>query len=239
MSKAQNIMFARKTTSPSWSRECAELLLHPEMPSLGATHDHTKPVVQPREARTPDAVKIGDLIRAARASLPDEADNDEWCRFCGEGASEVNALVCTRDIDADCEDEDNLHICDECVGKFVKAIALACAKPLSCNFCRKTSSEVKKLIQAPEVYNPTGLVPYICDECVGECVKVIEGRSPSPSPSPSSAPNITMLLLWLHTALSDPRTDVVRAIAGAQGASVREIIDQLKAAHDEYREGRY
>jgi hypothetical protein len=54
-------------------------------------------------------------------------------------------------------------------------------------------------------------------------------------PAPTTPPNIGMLLLWLHTALKDPKTDVEAGIAEAGGnVSVREIIQWLQAALDIY-----
>ena len=38
----------------------------------------------------------------------------------------------------------------------------------TCNFCAKSQMEVKHLIAGPRV--------YICEECVGVCVKIIEAR---------------------------------------------------------------
>jgi ATP-dependent protease Clp ATPase subunit len=37
---------------------------------------------------------------------------------------------------------------------------------LRCSFCRKTASQVSKLLGGPKV--------YICDECVGVCNKIVE-----------------------------------------------------------------
>ncbi len=48
---------------------------------------------------------------------------------------------------------------------------------LYCSFCGKSQHKVKKLIAGPAV--------FICDACVGLCVKII---AESPDPDPAAAP---------------------------------------------------
>jgi len=44
-------------------------------------------------------------------------------------------------------------------------------RKLRCSFCRRTESEVEKLVAGPRV--------YICDECAHEAVRIMDA-SPSP-----------------------------------------------------------
>jgi len=48
--------------------------------------------------------------------------------------------------------------------------AKAGSAPLACSFCAKTQREVKALIAGPAV--------YICDECLGLCVEMLQGAVP-------------------------------------------------------------
>lgn len=41
---------------------------------------------------------------------------------------------------------------------------------LVCTFCKKDERQVQKLIAGPGV--------YICDECVGACNRILEGKDP-------------------------------------------------------------
>jgi hypothetical protein len=45
------------------------------------------------------------------------------------------------------------------------------SKPLTCSFCAKTQIEVKALIAGPAV--------FICDECIGLCVAILDGDAPT------------------------------------------------------------
>ena len=44
---------------------------------------------------------------------------------------------------------------------------------LVCTFCKKDEHHVEKLIAGPGV--------YICDECVGRCNRILEGKDPGAS----------------------------------------------------------
>lgn len=46
------------------------------------------------------------------------------------------------------------------------------ARPLRCSFCGKTQTEVRKLIAGPQV--------FICDECVGMCVEILQSDDDPP-----------------------------------------------------------
>ena len=52
--------------------------------------------------------------------------------------------------------------------QLARATGLKLPKMLHCSFCGKSQLEVKKLIAGPFV--------FICDECVGMCVDVVESR---------------------------------------------------------------
>ena len=61
---------------------------------------------------------------------------------------------------------------------------------LLCSFCGKSQRQVKKLIAGPGV--------YICDECIGLCVEIIEQETaeeardadPSPQADPDAPPQV-------------------------------------------------
>jgi ATP-dependent protease Clp ATPase subunit len=49
---------------------------------------------------------------------------------------------------------------------------------LRCSFCRKTETEVLKLVAGPRV--------YICDECVAVAARMMEGGSDDDRPGPKA-----------------------------------------------------
>ncbi|HEX4301389.1 MAG TPA: ClpX C4-type zinc finger protein [Rhizomicrobium sp.] len=83
---------------------------------------------------------------------------------------------------------------------------------LYCSFCRKSQHEVKKLIAGPAV--------YICDDCVGLCVKVIEDTS-DPDPTKPIA------MAW-----EDMPTAQFLTILGAQDRMYREVRDRVQQTVD-------
>src|SRR3982751_4567002 len=52
--------------------------------------------------------------------------------------------------------------------------------PLSCSFCHKSQSVVRKLISSP---SPPPRA-YICDECITVCASILEDDRPSGTPMP-------------------------------------------------------
>ncbi len=90
------------------------------------------------------------------------------------------------------------------------------SRTLYCSFCRKSQHEVKKLIAGPAV--------YICDACVGLCVKVIEDTS-----DPDPAKPITM-------AWEDMPTAQFLTILGAQDRMYREVRDRVQQTVDILRQ---
>jgi hypothetical protein len=53
---------------------------------------------------------------------------------------------------------------------------------LRCSFCRKSETEVSKLVAGPRV--------YICDECAAIVNWIMEGGSPGDCPPPQVGPTI-------------------------------------------------
>jgi hypothetical protein len=67
---------------------------------------------------------------------------------------------------------------------------------LRCTFCGKSQFEVRKLISGPSV--------FICDECVGLCVKICEDDNvPTEIGNPRLIPTETLLLLLKYAAARD------------------------------------
>jgi hypothetical protein len=58
-----------------------------------------------------------------------------------------------------------------------EAIAEQQRTALNCSFCQKSKEEVAKLIAGPGV--------FICDQCVGLCVEILEIDSSKPSDTPA------------------------------------------------------
>ena len=92
-----------------------------------------------------------------------------------------------------------------------------------CSFCKKSQTEVKKLIAGPGV--------YICDECIGLCNGIIteEERTGERAPSPKDAP-VEVLLRHLGGIVQTGAEieDEVRRRAQslrARGASIQQIAD--------------
>ena len=97
---------------------------------------------------------------------------DYHCSFCGKRRGEVRKLISGPRV----------FICDQCVMLCVdilqkeKAAAPGGAQPdekkappnLTCTFCGKSHRAVEQLIAGPTV--------YICNECVGLCVDIIQQK---------------------------------------------------------------
>ena len=62
---------------------------------------------------------------------------------------------------------------------------------LYCSFCRKDDKTVVKLIAGPGI--------YICDDCVGQCNRILDGKAPRPFPGWESLSD-EMLLATLRPA---------------------------------------
>ena len=73
----------------------------------------------------------------------------------------------------------------------------------ACSFCRKPSTEVRRLVAGPGV--------FICDGCVALCVQLIDGP---PSPAPQ-------LAAWDHAVTVDEALENLPRVAAA-GAQVEQ-----------------
>ena len=95
---------------------------------------------------------------------------------------------------------------------------------VSCTFCGKPKTEVKKIIAGPGV--------YICDVCVALCVDVIAQVTEQPAGPPGqSHPSAERMLEWLPAMVKTMRS-VEADVAGRVEALRREGVgwDRVAAA---------
>jgi hypothetical protein len=86
-------------------------------------------------------------------------------------------------------------------------------KTLYCSFCFKSQHDVRKLIAGPANL-------FICDECVGLCNEIIDGRLPT-DPPPSAAALPTERLLERLRPIED-------TIQG-EGNQLQWVVDLLRS----------
>lgn len=78
------------------------------------------------------------------------------------------------------------------------------SRRLECSFCGRKESEVEKLVSGPDVL--LRLQVYICDRCVAEASRIMEGNDPPSSAGKTIAALVRRFLwktrrLWRLTSL--------------------------------------
>jgi ClpX C4-type zinc finger len=97
--------------------------------------------------------------------------------------------------------------------KLERATSRKLPTALHCSFCAKCQDEVEKLIAGPFV--------FICNECVGMCVEIIDGRPLTDKGYKKPLERSTDQLLLLMGSVS--------YAADASGDFLQQVVDTLRA----------
>ena len=67
-------------------------------------------------------------------------------------------------------------------------LGLSFRRTLHCSFCARSQHEVARLIAGPKV--------FICDECVGLCVTILDGNGPGAPTAPARPRLLDRVRAW-------------------------------------------